>query len=73
MNFRQVIEKYGYPFIGKEVAECVYGARRYMEKLIKRENGAQGCGEIPNHSYMADLAGDWPQGGQGERALPELH
>ena len=23
MNFRQVIEKYGYPFIGKEVAGCV--------------------------------------------------
>lgn len=57
MNFRCVIEKYGYPFIGKEVAECVYGARRYMEKLIARERGASGCGEISNHSYMADLAG----------------
>ena len=28
MNFRQVIEKYGYPFISKEVSECVDGARR---------------------------------------------
>ena len=26
MNFRETIEKYGYPFIGKEVAGCVYGA-----------------------------------------------
>ena len=26
MNFKKVIEKYGYPFISKEVAECVYGA-----------------------------------------------
>lgn len=58
MNFRQVVEKYGYPFIGKEVAGCVYGARRYMEKLIKKEMGLDtGGGCIPNHSYMADLAG----------------
>ncbi len=57
MNFRQVIEKYGYPFIGKEVAGCVYGARRYMKKLISRETGQGGSGIIPNHSYMADLAG----------------
>ena len=33
MNFRQVIEKYGYPFISKEVAECVYGARKYLRHL----------------------------------------
>ncbi len=61
MNFRQVIEKYGYPFIGKEVAGCVHGARRYMEKLLKREmeHGPENGGRIriPNHSYMADLAG----------------
>lgn len=28
ITFRQVIEKYGYPFISKEVSECVYGARK---------------------------------------------
>ena len=28
MTFKQVIEKYGYPFIGKEVANNVDGARR---------------------------------------------
>ena len=57
MNFRQVIIKYGYPMIGKEVAGCVYGARRYIEKLAEREKNA-GCVEIvPNYSYMADLVG----------------
>ena len=35
MNFRKVIEKYGYPMISKEVSECVYGARRYLEQVIK--------------------------------------
>ena len=57
MNFRQVIQKYGYPFIGKEVAGCVHGARRYMRKLMERERAESGSGIIPNYSYMADLAG----------------
>lgn len=57
MNFRQIIIKYGYPMIGKEVAGCVYGARRYVEKLAEQEKGA-GSGEIiSNYSYMADLVG----------------
>ena len=34
MNFRQVIEKYGYPVISKEVSECVMGARIYLEKIL---------------------------------------
>ena len=37
MNFRQVIDKYGYPFISKEVSECVYGARKYLTSLIESE------------------------------------
>lgn len=56
-DFRSVIERYGYPFIGKEVAECVYGARRYMEKLLERERKAGAGGTVPNHTYMADLMG----------------
>lgn len=30
MTFRQVIEKYGYPFISKEVSERVYFAQKYL-------------------------------------------
>ena len=37
MNFRQVIEKYGYPFISKEVSECVDGARKYLKSLTDRQ------------------------------------
>ena len=36
MTFRQVIKKYGYPFISKEVAECVYGARRYLTSVLQQ-------------------------------------
>lgn len=32
MNFKQVIEKYGYPFITKEVSDCVYSSKKYYEK-----------------------------------------
>lgn len=56
MNFRQVILKYGYPMIGKEVAGCVYGARRYVEKLAQREQ-SKSSGVVTNYSYMADLVG----------------
>ena len=35
MNFKKVIEKYGYPFIGKEVANNVEGARKYLTSLQK--------------------------------------
>ena len=45
MNFRQIIIKYGYPMIGKEVAGCVYGARRYVEKLMEREKSAKSGGK----------------------------
>jgi len=38
LTFKQVIEKYGYPFISKEVAECVWGARRYLTSLMESEN-----------------------------------
>jgi len=37
MNFKQVIEKYGYPFISKEVSEAVWGARKYLTSLIESE------------------------------------
>ena len=37
MNFRQVLERYGYPFISKEVSECVYGARKYLTTLLEQE------------------------------------
>ena len=61
-DFRQAIEQYGYPFIGKEVAGCVYGARRYLEKLEEKEKGKT---EAAGYSGMADLLGiDRSEAGQ---------
>lgn len=34
MSFVDVIKKYGYPIISKEVAECVYGARRFLQEQL---------------------------------------
>ena len=36
LTFKQVIQKYGYPFISKEVAECVYGARKYLTRVMEQ-------------------------------------
>lgn len=63
MNFRQVIENYGYPFISKEVSETVDYARRYMKALEKwqTENAAladQTTNDtLPYAPQMADLLG----------------
>lgn len=59
MNFRQVIEKYGYPFISKEVSETVDYARRYVKALEawKKENEPQPENKLPYAPQMADLLG----------------
>lgn len=56
-NFRQVISDYGYPMISKEVSSNVYGARKYMRKLLEYE--AEGrTPETMKYSYaMADMLG----------------
>ena len=36
ISFARVCEKYGFPMISKEVAECVQGARRYLTSLQKQ-------------------------------------
>lgn len=40
MRFSEVISAYGYPIISKEVAECIYYARRIRSRERERENGA---------------------------------
>lgn len=54
MNFKQVIEKYGYPFISKEVSECVYGARKYLKTLAEGKKDGK---KVPYSAFMADLIG----------------
>lgn len=58
MNFRQIIIKYGYPMIGKEVANCVYGARRYLEKLVESETGEERGRNWDNAAYEGIIGGD---------------
>ena len=38
LTFKQVIEKYGYPFISKEVSECVQGARKYLTSILNEKS-----------------------------------
>ena len=41
MNFRQVIQKYGYPLISKEVSECIYESRKYLDEWLSRQTDRQ--------------------------------
>ena len=37
MNFKQIIDKYGYPFFSKEISECIADSRRYLKILTDRQ------------------------------------
>ena len=39
MSFREVLDKYGYPVISKEIAEAIYGARKGQPNRLKKING----------------------------------
>ena len=54
ITFKQVVEKYGYPFISKEVSECVDGARKYLRLLTDRQTDRQ---TVPYNGFMADMLG----------------
>ena len=45
MNFKKVIERYGYPFISKETSETVAAARKYLKNLLEDETYSNGWGE----------------------------
>ena len=38
MGFIEVVKKYGFPLISKEVSESVEGARKYLTSLLKSES-----------------------------------
>lgn len=50
MNFGQVISTYGYPLIGKEVAEAIYYARRIRPPERERERERERMGNSPRSS-----------------------
>ena len=56
MNFKQVIEKYGYPFISKEVSECVYGAKKYLTSVLE-EASLDRPTDRPYHYFYDKLCG----------------
>lgn len=54
MNFRQVIQKYGYPFASKEISESVEGARKYLREIVDRQTDRQ---VIPYRYYFERVTG----------------
>ena len=56
MSFREVIEKYGYPVIGKEVAKCVYYSKSGSEWADRKLNGQYGqfSERFMKYKYLTD-------------------
>lgn len=42
ITFMEIVKKYGYPIISKEVSECVYGARRYLTQFLEQNENLAG-------------------------------
>lgn len=60
ISFAQVCEKYGFPLFGKEIANCIDGARRYVKCLDSKNNSNTILTDrqtVPYACYMADLLG----------------
>ena len=51
-TFKQVVKKYGYPFISKEVSECVSGARKYLKQILEILNESGGSGGVVNYQII---------------------
>lgn len=66
LTFRQVIEKYGYPFISKEVSERVYFAQRYLTWMMNRNSVDRQTDRKPSVYGMTDLLGLRINGRSGE-------
>ena len=54
MNFKQVIQKYGYPFFSKETSECIAETRKYIKILTDRQTDRQ---MVPYAYRIADMLG----------------
>lgn len=55
INFMQVCEKFGFPFISKEVSECVYSAKRSVQQM---ENDGYQL-NLDDESELADALNKW--------------
>lgn len=46
MNFKDIIIKYGFPLISKEVSNTISGARKYFEYIIENDKNLKSLGSI---------------------------
>ena len=58
MRFDEVISTYGYPLIGKEVAEAIYYARRIRSQTVNVEREREREREATGQRKRVELAGD---------------
>lgn len=65
MQFNEVISRYGYPIIGKEVAEAIYYARRIRNDSVEREQASRTSRQKRRELSESKQSGkDWKWGGR---------
>ena len=73
MNFKAVIQKYGYPFISKEVSECVYGARKYLTSVMEQNSIDR---QTDRQTDSLRIGTDWTSSSEEaslQAGIPEAH
>ena len=55
MNFKDVIDIHGYPFISKEASGIIHGARKYLQYLINDEQKLSSIGSLEDILNSNDL------------------
>lgn len=58
MSFKQVVERYGFPFISKEVTENVAGAKKYLKVLLKDSDCKTLEELLNNREKLAEMLND---------------
>lgn len=61
MNFKKVIEKYGYPFISKEISQRAYEAQKGQKAAIEKITGIKKSGMFDISKYSFFLKNDAPR------------
>lgn len=59
INFFQVCEKYGFPFFGKEISNCIHDAKSFLTKVEAKRNAAtdRQTDSVKSAYALADLLG----------------
>lgn len=78
VGYQQVVERYGFPFISKEAAECISGAKKYLTSILAEASLNERTNEQENtrtsmRSYVESASMKNPTGGGYDNKYRKLN